>query len=106
MHQPNGLDTKSLQTHLKNYELIIVVNTDLAGESIFAKEELAKKLELAQSYLNDSEEWREQGDRTRCQDALSNANLIIVEVGSVITRVLAENASSDDSDLPFPEHSD
>jgi hypothetical protein len=106
MQQPNGLDRKSLQTHLENYELIVAVNTDLGGESIFAKEELAKKLELAQSYLNDSDEWGKQGDRTKCQDALSNANLIIVEVGSVIAHVLAENASSDDSDLPFPEHSD
>jgi hypothetical protein len=106
MPQSNGLDRKSLQTQLENYKLIVDVNTGLEDESLFAKGELAKKLELAQNYLNDSDEWGNLGDRTKSYDALSIANMIIVEVGSEITRILAENTSPDDSDLPFPEHSD
>jgi hypothetical protein len=106
MHQLNDLDRKSLQTQLENYKLIVDVNTDMEEQSMFAKEGFAKKLELAQSYLNDSDEWGKLGDRTNSYDALSSANMIIVEVGSEITRILAENTSPDDSDLPFPEHSD
>lgn len=47
MHGLDGLDRKNLQTQLENYKLIVEVNTNLADESLFAKEELPKKLELA-----------------------------------------------------------
>jgi hypothetical protein len=106
MHGRDAFDRKSLQTQLENYKLIVDVNTDLEDDSLFTKEELTQELELAQSYLNDSDAWGKLGDWTKSYDALSNANMIIVEVGSEITRILAENTSQDDSDLPFPEHSD
>jgi hypothetical protein len=99
MHQPNYLDRKSLQTQLENYKLIVDVNTDLAGKSLFAEDELAKKIELAHSYLNESDEWGKLGDQTRSNDALMNANMTIEQIGAVIKHVLKKDTPLDDSDL-------
>ena len=95
----DGLDRKSLQTQLENYKLIVDVNTDLEDESLFAKEELPKKLELAQSYLNDLDEWGKLGDHTKSSDALNNANLIIVNISAVLKDILNQDTSSDNSNL-------
>jgi hypothetical protein len=98
MHQPNGLDRKSLQTQLQNDKLIVDVNTGLEDQNLFAKEELPKKLELAQSYLNQSDEWGKRGDQTKSYDALSEANLIILEITAVLKNILNQDTRLDDSD--------
>jgi hypothetical protein len=95
----SDMDRKSLQTQLENYTLIVEVNTDSKDESIFAKEELAQKLELAKSCVNESHQWEELGDQTKSHDALSNANIIIVAVGAVIKRILYQDSFLDDSNL-------
>jgi hypothetical protein len=99
MYKPGGLDRKSLQTQLENYKLIAQVNQELLDENIFTKGELPGKLALAQSYINESDQWEKLGDQTRCHDALTNANLIIVEVGGVIKLILIEETTSDESSL-------
>jgi hypothetical protein len=99
MDKPNGLDRKSLQTQLENYRLIVEVNTDSKDESIFAKEELAKKLELAQRCVNESYQWEELGDQTKSHDALSSASIVIVAVGAVIKRILCQDSFLDDNNL-------
>ena len=103
MHQQNGLDRKNLQTQLENYKLIVEVNTDLEDESLFAKAELAKKLELAQSYLDGSDEWEKLGDWTKSYDALNNANMIIEEIAAVLKNILNQDAYVDDSNLPLDQ---
>jgi hypothetical protein len=104
MFDPNMLDRELLLMHLKNFEIIIHINPHL--QNLFAKEELDKKLELALTYVNQTYEWEKEGDRAKYDDALRNANRIIVEVGSVITRVLAGNTPPDDLDPPSPEKVD
>jgi hypothetical protein len=99
MTNADSLDRKNLQIQLDNYKLIVEVNTDLEEESLFAKDGLAKKLELAQSYLNDSDDWGELGDWTKSHDALSNANIIIGQIGAVIKHILNQDILLDDSDL-------
>lgn len=104
MHGRDAFDRKSLQTQLENYKLIVDVNTDLEDDSLFTKEGLTQELELAQSYLNDSDAWGKLGDWTKSYDALSNANLIIVDISAVLKHILKQDPSSDDSDLQ-PDHS-
>ncbi len=99
MYKPNDLDRKSLQTQLETYRLIVEVNTDSKDESIFAKEELAKRLELAQNCVNESYQWEELGDQTKSHDALSNASIVIVAVGAVIKCILYQYPILDDSNL-------
>ena len=103
MQQRNGLDRKSLQTQLENYKLIIEVNTDLADESLFAKEELPKKLELAQSYLNDSDQWGTLRDRTKSYNTLINANMIVEKITAVLKHILNQDTYVDDSNLPLDQ---
>jgi hypothetical protein len=103
MHQQNGLDRKSLQTQLENYKLIVEVNTDLDKESLFTEEELLKKLELVQSYLNDSDEWGKRGDRAKSHDALNNASMIIEEITAVLKHLLNQDTYTDDSNLPLDQ---
>ena len=99
MYKPNGLDRKSLQIQLENYKLITEVSLDLFDENLFAKGELPGKLELAQCYINQSREWEEVGDQPKSHEALTSANLLIVEVGAVIKLVLHQNISSDTGSL-------
>jgi hypothetical protein len=106
MEKSNGLDRKSLQTQLENYSLIIEVNTDSKDQSIFAKGELDKKLELAQSYLNESHQWEATGDQTKSHDALCNANIIIGEISAVIRHILNQNILLDDRGLLSGQISD
>jgi hypothetical protein len=88
MEKLNGLDGRNLQIQLEIYRLILDVHPAWKGESIFAKDELAEKLELAQSYMNESHQRGELDDQTKSYDALSNAKTVIVEVGAVIERLL------------------
>jgi hypothetical protein len=104
MSDPNILDRERLLMQLENYRVIIHVNINSAGESLFAKDELDKKLDLAQSHINQSYEWEKLGDQAKYNDALSHANMIILEVGSVITHFRAGNTSPDDRDPPFPKN--
>jgi hypothetical protein len=106
MHKPNGLDRKSLQTQLENYKLIVDVNTDLEEESLFATDGLAKKIELAQTYLNDADEWGKRGEQTKYYEALSNANIIIVEISVAIGHLLNQDNRSDDNNLQSGQISD
>ena len=99
MDKPNGLDWKSLQVQLENYKLILDVNTDWIDESILAREELAEKLELAQSYLNESHQWGEEGDQTKSYDALRNVKIVIMEVGAVIRHLLYQDSFLAESHL-------
>jgi len=99
MYKPKGLDRKSLQTRLETYKLIAEVNTELFVENLFTKAELPRKLELAQSYISESYQWEELGDPTKSHDALTNADMMIMEVGAEIKYVLSQDISSDDSDL-------
>lgn len=92
MDKPNGLDRKSLQTQLETYRLILDVNTDWKEESIFATEEIAKKLELAQSYMEESHQWAEVGDQAKSYDSLRHATVVIVEVGAVIKHLLYQGS--------------
>jgi hypothetical protein len=98
MHQPEGLDRKGLQAQLQNYKLIVDIYADLQDQSLFAKEDLPKKLELAQSYLNESDEWGKRGDPTKSYDALSDANLIILEITAVLKYILYQDTRLDDGD--------
>jgi hypothetical protein len=100
MNNANSLDRKNLQIQLDNYKLIVEVNTNLEEESLFAKDGLAKKIELAQSYLNDADDWGKRGDHTKSHDALSKANLMIVEITAVLKHILNQDIPLDDSDLP------
>jgi hypothetical protein len=99
MYKPNGLDRKNLQTQLENYKLIAEVNTELLDKNLFTKEELPGKLELAQSYINESHQWEGLGDQDRSHEALSTANLIIVEISAVVKHILYQATFSDDSSL-------
>jgi hypothetical protein len=103
MYKPNGLDRKSLQTQLENYKLIAEVNQELLDENLFTKGELPGKLELAQSYINQSREWEELGDQPNSDDALTSANLIIVEVGAVVKLVLNQVISSSNRSLQLDQ---
>jgi len=102
MSDPNTLDRERLLMQLENYRIIIHVNINLPGGSLFAKDELDKKLDLAQSHINQSYEWEKLSDQAKYNDALSHANMIILEVGSVIMR--GGNTSPDDRNPPFPEN--
>jgi hypothetical protein len=97
MYKPNGLDRNSLQIQLENYKLVTEVNLELLDEYQFAKGELPGKLALAQIYLNQSRQWEELGDQPKSNDALTSANLLIVEVGAVVKLVLHQNISLDNS---------
>src|SRR5512133_1379799 len=99
MYKPNGLDRKRRQTQFENYKLIAEVNTELLASNLFTERELPRKLELAQSYINESHQWEELGDQTKSHDALTNANIMIVEVGAVIKYILSQDTAADDSDL-------
>jgi hypothetical protein len=99
MNNANSLDRKNLQIQLDNYKLIVEVNTDLEEESLFDKDGLAKKIELAQSYLDDADEWGKLDDQTKTYDALSNANIIILEIRAVIRHLLNPDFLLDDNDL-------
>lgn len=99
MDQPNHLDRKRLQTQLENYKLITEVNKELLDENLFTRRELPGKLELAQSFINESHQWEELGDPSKSHVALTNANIIIVEVGVVIKLILHQASTLDDSSL-------
>ena len=99
MDKPNGLDRKCLQTQLENYKLIAEVNTELLDENLFTEAEFLEKLELAQRYLNESHKWEELGDQTKSHETLSNAQEIIVKVGTVIKHLLYQDSFLDDSNL-------
>jgi hypothetical protein len=71
------------------------VNLELLDKYQFAKGELPGKLELAQSYINQSRDWEELGDEPKSNDALTCAKIIIVEVGAVIKLALNQVISSD-----------
>ena len=103
MYKPNGLDRNSLQIQLENYKLIAEVNLELLDKYQFTKGELPGKLELAQSYINQAREWEELGDQPKSHDALTSANLIIVEVGAVIKLILHQSISSADSSLQLDQ---
>ena len=97
MNKPNGLDRKSLQTQLENCKLITEVNKELLGENLFTKEEVFGKMELAQNYINESRQWEELGNQINSHQALTTANIIIVEISAVIKHILYQDTSSDDS---------
>jgi len=99
VYKPNGLDRNSLQIQLENYKLITEVNLELLDEYQVTQGELPGKLELVQSYINQSREWEELGDQTKSHAALTSANLIIVELGAVIKLVLNQVISSDNGSL-------
>ena len=105
MYKPNGLDRKSLQTQLENCKLIAEVNQELLDKNLFTKEELPGKLELAQSYINESHQWEESGDQVKSHDALTTANTIIVEISAVIKNILYQETSSDDSSFQLDQSS-
>ena len=92
MEKLNGLDSRSLQIQLEIYRLILDVHPDWKGESIFAKEELAEKLELAQSYMNESHPRGELDEQAKSYDALRSAKTVIVEVGAVIEHLLYQDS--------------
>jgi hypothetical protein len=99
MYKPNGLDRKSLQTQLENCKLITEVNKELLDENLFIKEELPRKLELAQIYINEARKWEELGNQIKSHDALTTANIIIIELSAVIKHILYQDTFSDDSRL-------
>lgn len=103
VHKPNGLDRNSLQIQLENYKIITEVNLEMLDEYQFTQEEFPEKLELAQSYINQSREWEELGDQSKSHDALTSANMIIVEVGAVIKLVLNQGISSDNGSLQLDQ---
>jgi len=84
--------------------LITEVNLELFDEYQFAKGELPGKLELAQIYLNQSRQWEELGDQPKSHDALTSANLILVEVRAMFNLVLNQVISSDDSSLQLDQN--
>ena len=91
MDRPNGLDRNSLQIQLENYRLILDVNTDWKDESLFTKEELAEKLQVAQSHLNQANRWGEAGDPARSYDELRKAGIVILEIGAVVKHLLYQD---------------
>lgn len=92
MHdEPNGLDKKSLQIQLENYKLIAEVNADWVDENLLTKEKLAKNLELAQSYINESCQWEKFGDHSKYDDALCNASIIMMKISAVIRCMLDQD---------------
>lgn len=99
MYKPNGLDRRSLQTQLENCKLIAEVNEELLDRSWFTQEQLAKELELAQRYINESYQWEELGDQTKSHDALIDADIIIVEISAVIKHILYQDTFLDNSNL-------
>jgi hypothetical protein len=99
MDKPNGLEMKSLQTQLENYKLIAEVNTELLDENEFPGVEFLGKLELAQGYLNEAQQWEEAGDQTHSHSALSNANMMIEEAGALIKHLLYQDSFWDDGNL-------
>jgi hypothetical protein len=103
MYKPNGLDRNSMQIKLENYKLITEVNLELLDKYQVSQGELPGKLELAQSYINQSREWEELGDQPKSHDALTSADLVIVEVGSVIKLVLNQVISSDNGSLQLDQ---
>ena len=103
MYKPNGLDRNSLQIQLENYKLITEVNLELLDEYQVTQGEFPGKLELAQSYINQSHAWEELGDQLKSHDALTRANLIIVEVGAVIKLVLNQGISSNNGGLQLDQ---
>lgn len=105
MYKPNGLDRRCLQTQLENYRLIAEVNPELLDENLFTKEELAKKVDLAQSCINESYQWEELGDQTKSHNALSDANMIIVELNMVIKYLLGQDTFLNDSNLEWGQSS-
>jgi hypothetical protein len=105
MDKSNGLDRKNLQTQIENYKLIAEVNSVLFDEHPSAKEELAKRVAVAQGCIDEAHQWEELGDHTKSYDALSNAHIIIVEVNAVIKYLLSQTTSLDDNDLEWGQSS-
>ena len=105
MDKPNGLDRRSLQTELENCKLIAEVNLELLDRDWFTQEQLAKELGLAQSYINESYQWEELGDQTKSHYALTEANIIILEIRSVIKHTLYQDTFLDDSNLQLGQSS-
>lgn len=103
MYRLNCVDWKSLQTQLENYKLIVEVNPELFDKNLFTKKELPRNLELAQSYINESHQWEELDDQTKSQYALTNANIIVVEIGAVIKHILYRDTFLDDSNLQLAQ---
>jgi hypothetical protein len=60
----------------------------MVDESLFAKEELVRNLALAENYIHESEQWEKSGDQAKAYDALRNADIIILEISSVINQML------------------
>ena len=91
--EAHGLDKKSLQTQLENYKLIVEVNADWVDKNMLAQEKLAKNLELAQSYLNESCHWEKLGDQPRYDEALCNASMIIMKISAAIRYMLDQDTA-------------
>ena len=105
MYKPFSLDRRSLQTQLENCKLIAEVNKEVLDKNLFTKEELSEKLELAQNYINEARQWEELGDQNNCNESLTTASIIIVEISAVIKHVLYQDASLDDGSLQPDQNS-
>lgn len=105
MYKPNGLDRKRLQTQLENCKLVAELNQELFDKNLFTQEEFPGRLDLAQSYINESRRREELDDQDKSHDALTTANLIIVEISAVIKHILYQDTSSVDSNLHLDQTS-
>lgn len=105
MYKPFGLDRRSLQTQLDNCKLITEVNKEVLDKNLFTKEELSVKLKLAQNYINEARQWEELGDQNNCNESLTTASIIIVEISAVIKHVLYQDTLSDDGSLQPDQNS-
>ena len=105
MYRSFGLDRRSLQTQLENCKLIAEVNKEVLDKNLFTKEELSGKLEQAQNYINEARQWEELGDQNNCNESLTTASIIIVEISAVIKHVLYQDMSLDDGSLQPDQNS-
>jgi hypothetical protein len=99
MDKPNGLDRKHLQTELEACKLIAEVNQELIDRNGFTQEQLANELGSAQSYIDESYQWEELGDRTKSHDALTDARIIILGITVLIKHILDQDSSLDDRNV-------
>ncbi len=88
----DGRHTESdkLIQQLAGLEYIVDSNSNILNQDPFARDFLAFKMEVAQSFIEESQLWRTMGNQRKCDAAVQNANIFLEQTQTLLDGILNE----------------
>ena len=95
MPKLEDLDKRSVLSQLKNYKLIVDINSDLLDDDRLLRQQIIHRIGMLESCLNEMEMWERTKDITKYNQSLDQASKLLEGISTLINQML-------DNDGYFP----